>query len=109
MRIDVRYRGGEAPDALRTHVLRRVQADLGRFRDHLTLVVVRVADVNGSSGGTEKRCQVTVYGGRLGLAAVNDVSGDPRVAIDLAVERVAGLVGRHLAQVEGRAQLRRAS
>jgi putative sigma-54 modulation protein len=96
MKIDVRFRGLESSDALRDHIARRIHFHLSRFGSKVTAVLVRISDVNGPKGGVDKRCQVTVRGPRLGLATLDEMSGDAYAAVDIAVERIGRSIGREL-------------
>jgi len=65
MKIEVRFRGIEASDTLREHVVRRVHFRLSRFGGGVGSVVVRIGDVNGPRGGVDKRCHVAARGPAL--------------------------------------------
>lgn len=101
MKIEVRFRGIQATDALREHTARRVHFHLSRFGGEVTQVLVRLADVNGPKGGVDKRCQVTVRGPRFGSATLDELSGDAFSAVDRAVERISHSAGRELARARG--------
>jgi putative sigma-54 modulation protein len=97
MRIDIRFRGDlKNTAALREHVLRSAHFQLGRFGQALSEVVVRVSDVNGPRGGVDKRCQVMAKGARIGTLAIDELNGDAKAAIDLALDRASHRVGQQL-------------
>ena len=96
MKIDVRFRGLESSESLHDYAVRRVHLHLSRFGPELTAVTVRIGDVNGPKGGLDKRCQIMARGPRLGVTAVEGMSGDAWAAIDVTIERVARTVGREL-------------
>lgn len=97
MKIDVRFRGAVGEHApLKEHVLRRAHFQLGRFGHELTGVTVRLSDINGPKGGLDKRCQVTATGRHIGTLAVDELQGDARAAIDLALDRAGRQVGQKL-------------
>jgi len=96
MKIEVRFRGIQASDALRDHVARRVHFQLSRFNGGVSSVVVRIGDINGPKGGADKRCHVTVRGPTISPVMIDDLSGDAYSAIDMALERAARTVGREL-------------
>jgi len=94
MKIDVRFRGLEASDALREHVIRRLHFKLNRFDRQVGSVLVRIGDVNGPKGGVDKRCQLTVRGPGLPWTTIEEVDADAYAAVDLAVERAGQAVAR---------------
>lgn len=99
MKIDIRFRGLEGSDALREHILRRIDFKLRRFSRQVSSVLVRLGDVNGPRGGVDKSCQVTVRGPALGATQIEDVNADAYTAVDLAVERAGHAVARGLGRV----------
>lgn len=99
MKIEVRFRGMEASETLREHVLRRIHLQLSRFDGEVGSVVVRIADVNGPKGGVDKRCNITVRGPALAAVIVEDLSADTYSAVVSAAERAARAVGRELERV----------
>ncbi|MBL9038689.1 MAG: HPF/RaiA family ribosome-associated protein [Archangium sp.] len=106
MKVDVRFRGLDASAALRDHAEKRVFFHLSRFGSELSAVVVRIADLNGPKGGVDKRCHVVVRGRRIGSSTLDDVSHDPYVCVEQAIERAGATVGRLLDRE--RTMLRRA-
>ena len=96
MRVEFRSRGIVTSEKLRQHAVRRIHFALSRFGRAISSVVVRVGDINGPRGGADKRCYVIVRGPALRSLCVEDLSADPYVAIDLAVERAARTAGRAL-------------
>jgi len=99
MKIEVRLRGLESFQIVRDHAARRVLFHLSRFGKEVTLVLVRISDINGPKGGIDTRCQVTVRGPRFGSTTLHDLSGDAYSAIDMAVERIGRQVGREIDRV----------
>lgn len=96
MKIDVRFRGLEASDALRDHTLRQVHVHLSRCGHEIHSVHLRITDVNEPKGGLDKRCEVIVRGRRLSNVMIGDLSGDAYAAVDTAVERTGRAVARDL-------------
>lgn len=95
-RSEVRFVGVDASEALRAHTLKRVESHLRRFRDEVTSVLVRIADVNGPRGGLDKHCRVTVKGPRVGARTVVELGADAYVAIDAALARAFRALSREL-------------
>jgi ribosome-associated translation inhibitor RaiA len=99
MKIEVRFRGIQASDALREHVKRRAHFQLSRFSRGLSSVVVRIGDINGPKGGADKRCHVTVRGPSINPITIDELSEDAYSASDMALERAAQTVGRELVRL----------
>lgn len=95
MKIDVRFVGLEPSAALRDHAVRRLHLHLSRFGREVSMVVVRLRDVNGPKGGLDKHCQVSLRGPRVS-AVIGDVHEDAYAAVDLVVGRLTHAVGRVL-------------
>ena len=96
MKVEIRFRGLEAENALREHTLRRIHYRLSRFGRELGTVVVRIGDVNGPKGGVDKRCHVTVRGKHFAVLSLDELSGDAYSAVDAAMERMGRVVGREV-------------
>ena len=96
MKVDFRFRGIEASEALKEHFRRRVAFHLSRFGAEVSRVVIRIADINGPKGGLDKQCQLMVTGPRLGSVTLDDISGDVVSAGDMAIERIGRTISREL-------------
>jgi len=97
MTYRVRFRGIESSAALREHAERRLHRQLGRYRQQITSVALRLTDINGPRGGSDKQCQITVRGGSgIGSVDVSVTHEDAYAAVDLAMERVRRAVGRSI-------------
>jgi ribosomal subunit interface protein len=96
LRIHVRSRGLELPDALRTHAERRLLFALGRFGRRVQSVMLRIDDVNGPRGGADKRCQIVARLSPWGDVRVEELDGDLYAAIDRAADRLARAVAREM-------------
>ena len=99
MKVDVRFRGLQSSDALRTYAKERIEFALGRFGGHVGSAQIRIADINGPRGGLDKRCQVIVKGRGFGSSMVEEFHTDPYAVVDLALDRVARAIGRGLDRI----------
>ena len=99
MKVDVRFRGLESSDALRTYVMERIQFALGKFARHVGSAQIRIGDVNGPRGGLDKRCQVIVKGRGFGSSMVEEIHADPYAVVDLALGRAARAISRGLDRI----------
>ncbi|WJW74798.1 HPF/RaiA family ribosome-associated protein [Thiohalobacter sp. IOR34] len=96
MQIDIQTRHFSLTDALRGHVQRRLAFALSARTDHIQRVVVRLFDVNGPRGGTDKCCHVQVVLSHLPDVIIKDTEADLYTAIDRATDRAGRAVGRRL-------------
>ena len=60
MRLNQFSQGFELTAAIAAHVDSRVQLALATAGDQIDTVTVRLADINGSRGGEDKRCRIVV-------------------------------------------------
>lgn len=96
MRIDLHCDNDETVPALRDYVTLRMRAAIGQFQHHIQWARVKLADVEGERGASDKRCVV-----RLRLRNLPDVVFaitriDVRSAVDLAAERVSRVLAQRL-------------
>ena len=96
MRINVRFHGIEGDPLLIEHAGRKLHQHLSRFGRHVTRVTVRFSDLNGPKGGEDKRCQLTAAGPRLGQVHLAETHADVYAGLDLAIDRLARVIGRSL-------------
>ncbi|THF59208.1 HPF/RaiA family ribosome-associated protein [Pseudothauera rhizosphaerae] len=96
MRIDLRCDGVEVSPGLKEYVARRMRFAIGRFRSHIQWARVKVADVNGPRGGTDKRCVVQLRLRNLPDVIFAITELEVRTAVDRAAERVARVLASRL-------------
>ncbi|THF61838.1 HPF/RaiA family ribosome-associated protein [Pseudothauera nasutitermitis] len=96
MRIDLRCDGIEANPGLKDYVARRMRFAIGRFRDHIQWARVKVADVNGPRGGTDKRCVVQLRLRNLPDVIFAITELEVRTAVDRAADRVSRVLASRL-------------
>jgi len=96
MRIDLHCDGVEAAPVLRDYVSRRMSFAIGRFRDHIQWARVKVADVNGPRGGSDKRCVVQLRLRNLPDVVFAITQLEVRAAVDEAADRVARVLAQRL-------------
>lgn len=89
----------KATDAIRSHIERRVQSALGRFRHRVRAVTIWLEDVNGPGrGGADKACQIaiTLNTSRRSPVVIEEVHADLYLAVSNAAERTSQAVRREL-------------
>lgn len=100
MKPTIVARGVRSDSALREHVLRRLRFALDRTRHSVQALVIRITDLNGPRGGTDKRCQISLKIPGLPALSVNACAQDATAAIDLAAHRAARAVTRMLERLK---------
>lgn len=83
-------------DAIVRHVEGRIKMSLATASDRIGAVSVRLADVNGSRGGIDKRCRMVIWLRHHRPIVVEAVDPDLYVAVDMAANRAKEAVGRHI-------------
>jgi ribosomal subunit interface protein len=102
MQIDIQARQFSLTDALRSHAEWRLRFALTYFDNHIQRVVMRLSDINGPRGGTDKRCHLQVVLKGLPDVVIEDTEDDLYVAIDRATDRAGRTVERRLARQRDR-------
>jgi putative sigma-54 modulation protein len=102
MQIDIQARSFSLTDALRSHAEWRLRFALTFFDNHIQRVVMRLSDINGPRGGTDKRCHLQVVLKGLPDVVIEDTEADLCVAIDRATDRAGRTVERRLARQRDR-------
>lgn len=87
MQIDIQARDFPLTDALRNHAERRMRFGLTRCVERIQRVVMRLSDINGPRGGSDKRCRLQVVLTGLPDVVIEDTEADLYVAIDRATDR----------------------
>ena len=96
MRIDIQTSGFLLTDGLREHATRRLQFALSWANHDVRKVAVRLSDINGPRGGSDKRCQIQVRLSGSQDVVIEDTEADLYVAIDRAADRADRAVARRL-------------
>ena len=95
MQIDIQSRHFTLTDALRNHTKRCLGFALSTKGNHIRHVTVRLSDISGPKGGTDKCCLIQVVFAHLPNVVIEDTETDLYAAIDRAADRA---VGRRLAR-----------
>jgi putative sigma-54 modulation protein len=84
------------PPDVADYVRDKLSAKLEKFGRRVVDVVVHVKDINGGKGGIDKGCHMEAHLAGLEPVNVEERHEDLRAAIDIAAERLAETVHRHL-------------
>jgi putative sigma-54 modulation protein len=93
MRIGI-WSANSLTDGLRGHVRRRLVSAVGRLREHVHDVQVRLSDVNGPRGGVDKRCRLVLTAARGGIVVVQGTAPNFYQAVNAAAARAGRAVRR---------------
>lgn len=88
MELSIRTRDVELTEALRDHIVRRLESALDTFRDHVQEAVVYLMDLNGPKGGVDKLAQITIRVSRIGELAVRETGTTMPAALNRAARRL---------------------
>jgi ribosome-associated translation inhibitor RaiA len=94
MQMDIQSQGFVLTDGINDYVTKRLAFGLSHGNEAISRVNVRLSDINGPRGGTDKRCLIEVRLKGAPTLVIEDVEADLYVAID----RAAGRAGRTLAR-----------
>lgn len=96
MTIDLRSSNLPLSDALRAHIVRRLDFAVRRFESRIERIVVRLCDVNGPRGGLDKRCRIVAYLAPTRSVIVEATDADIYAAASQAAIRLDERVSRAL-------------
>ncbi|HEC15296.1 MAG TPA: HPF/RaiA family ribosome-associated protein [Sedimenticola sp.] len=96
MQVKILARSFSLTNALRSHIQRRLCYALTSSRDSIQRVMVRLSDINGPRGGSDKRCHIHVVLEGLPDVVVEDTESDLYAAISRAGARAGRAVARRL-------------
>lgn len=106
MNLEVRGVNLPLTDAVVGHVEQRLGAALHRFARRVRAVTVRVMDINGTRGGTDKRVEVEIDLEGSGAVRVEQMDADVYDAVTRASHRVKRTVSRSLERFQTQRQKR---
>lgn len=98
MHIEIQARDFTLTESLRAYIEQRINFALSSRYDQIKRIRVRLLDINGPRGGSDKRCQVHITLPRSRDIVIEDTQPDLYVAIDRAADRAARTVQRRLAR-----------
>jgi putative sigma-54 modulation protein len=96
MMIDLRSSTLPISEALREHIVRRLDFAVRRFASRVHRIVVRLVDVNGPRGGPDKRCRIIAHLSPSGSVIVEATDADAYAAASQAATRLDERVARAL-------------
>ncbi|VAW67919.1 hypothetical protein MNBD_GAMMA08-853, partial [hydrothermal vent metagenome] len=106
MQIDIQARNLSMTQMMRKHAERRLRFALTRGSDHIQKIIMRLSDINGPRGGTDKHCHIQVVLAGLPDIVIEDTEVDIFVAINRAVERAGRTLVRKIQRHQSRLKQR---
>ena len=94
MQIDIQSSGFYLTESLLSYAQRRLLFALSYCSGHVKRVVIRLSDVNGPRGGTDKHCHIQVALVGIPDVVIEDTEVDMYAAIDRAIDRTRRTVVR---------------
>lgn len=94
MQFDIQTRGFSMTDSLLSHTQRRLLFSLVFFKNHINRVIVRLSDINGPRGGSDKRCHLQFKLEGLPDIVIEDTEVDLYAAIDRSIDRARRTIAR---------------
>lgn len=96
MHVETQTREFSLTTGLQAFLRRRIEFALGRYKDAVRRVTVRLRDLNGPRGGADKQCQLQVELPGQPPLVISDTDPDLYVAIGRAAKRADRQVARRL-------------
>ena len=96
MQINIHSKNFSLTDALRNYAKRRLSFSLTHKNQYIYKVMMRLSDINGPRGGTDKRCHLLVQLNGIPDVVVEDIQSDMYVSIDHACERASRTIVRKI-------------
>ncbi len=101
MELSIRGLNFDLTDAILAHVRQRLAHGLSHYAPRVQGVTVRVSDVNGPRGGSDKRCHLEVTVAGIGRLCVDEVHADLYRAVDRAAARLRQQLARESGKRRG--------
>jgi ribosomal subunit interface protein len=98
MQIEIQARGFTLTKAMRGYVENRLHFALSTRYANLKRARVRLSDINGPRGGSDKRCHIQLTLPRHTPVIIEDTESNLYVAIDRACDRARRTLARRLAR-----------
>ena len=96
MQINISSRKFTMTDALSAYAKKRLNFALDNKSEHIQKVNMRLSDINGTRGGTDKRCLLQIVLNGMPDIVIEDVQTNIYSAIDFACDRASRTVVRKI-------------
>ncbi len=102
MQIKIFSRKFSMTEALQNYVKRRLNFSFANKNEQINKIMMRLSDINGPRGGTDKRCHLQIILNGIPDVVVEDTQTDMYSAIDRACERASRTVTRKIGRQKKR-------
>ena len=102
LEIQVNKRGVELTPDEEDLIRKRVSFALDRFAPKISVIAVRLTDLNGPRGGTDKQCQITAELREGGHVRASDCDSNTAGAVRRACRRIRAVIWRMVGVRTGR-------
>jgi ribosome-associated translation inhibitor RaiA len=106
MQIEIQALNFSLTEALRMHIERRLGFALATRYEHIKRILVRLSDINGPRGGTDKCCQLQLVIPGQADVVIEDTESNLYVAIDRAASRASRTMTRRLGRFRDKGRSR---
>lgn len=96
MQINIHTKKFSLTDALKNYAKRRLNFSFSNKNQHIKKIIMRLSDINGPRGGTDKRCHLQVQLNGMPDIVVEDIQMDMYTSIDRACDRASRAVIRKI-------------
>lgn len=96
MQINIHTRKFSLTESLKSYAKRRLNFSLASKDEYINKVAMRLSDINGPRGGTDKRCHLHIDLKGIPDIIVEDIQTDMYNAIDRACDRASRAVVRKI-------------
>ncbi|MBF0263733.1 MAG: HPF/RaiA family ribosome-associated protein [Gammaproteobacteria bacterium] len=96
MKINISTRKFTLTEALSSYAKKRINFALANKSEHIHRINMRLSDINGPKGGSDKRCHLLISLNGLPDVVIEDVQTDIYTAIDFACDRASRTVVRKI-------------
>jgi len=100
MIIDIQAQGFKLTDALRDYAETRLRFALTTSHSYIQRISMRLSDINGPRGGTDKLCHVKVTLSTFPDIIIKDIEPDMYAAINRAADRAGRNVQRKISRYQ---------
>ncbi len=104
MQIEIQARDFSLTQALREHIKRRLGFALSTRYHHIQRILVRLSDINGPRGGSDKCCHIQMVLPQQSDVVIEDTETDMYVAIDRAADRASRTLSRRVTRQRNRSR-----
>ena len=85
-------------EELSKHIRLQISKTLGRFRDYVKSLSIRIFDLNGPKGGADKKCLVCVTKTGSKQLVFEATSANSQIAVDQAIHGIIDVIQKEISR-----------